>query len=56
MVVAGIGDHHGAGHDLRFLGQPLSAHELAVIDDVFSRIRTVMIQPEGRTPSMEINA
>ncbi|WP_030230431.1 aldo/keto reductase [Streptomyces sp. NRRL S-350] len=56
VVVAGAGDHQLAGHDLHFLGQPLSDHELGVIDSVFSRIRTVMIQHEGRAPSMEVNA
>jgi len=56
VVVAGVGDHQRAGHNLRFLGQPLSDHELAVIDGVFSRIRTVMIQSEeGHAPSVEVN-
>ncbi|MQS17334.1 aldo/keto reductase [Streptomyces kaniharaensis] len=51
---AGTGDQQRAGHDLRFLGQPLSDHELAVIDEVFTRIRTVVIQPEERIPSIKV--
>jgi aryl-alcohol dehydrogenase-like predicted oxidoreductase len=55
VVVVGVGDEQRFGHDLRFLGQPLSDHELAVIGGVFSRIRSVMIQPEGRAPSVGVN-
>ncbi|MFD3662870.1 aldo/keto reductase [Streptomyces sp. NPDC058659] len=55
VVVASAGDHDRAGPGLHFLGQPLSDHELAVIDTVFSRIRSVLIQPDGHAPSMEVN-
>lgn len=53
VVVVGVGDEQRGGPDLRFLGHPLSEQELAVVGEVFSRIRGALIQPEGRASSVE---
>lgn len=55
VAVVGVSDDQMAEHDHHFLGQPLSEHELAEIGGVFSRIRSMLIQPEGRAPSVEVN-
>ncbi|WP_326812411.1 aldo/keto reductase [Streptomyces scopuliridis] len=55
VVVVGVGDEQRVGHDVRCLGRPLSDQELAVIDEVFSRIRSAVIRPQGRATSVEVN-
>ncbi|MYZ37903.1 MULTISPECIES: aldo/keto reductase [unclassified Streptomyces] len=55
VVVVGVGGDHHVGQDLRSLGQPLSDQELAVIARVFSRVRSVLIQPEGRAASVKVS-
>jgi aryl-alcohol dehydrogenase-like predicted oxidoreductase len=52
VAVVGVGEERRIG----CLGQPLSVQELAAIEEVFSRMRSVLIQPEGRATSVEVSA
>lgn len=54
VVVVGIGDKERSRHDLSLLGQPLSEHELAMADEVFSCMRSVLLLSEERTPFAEV--
>lgn len=53
VLVVGVGDEQWNRHDLALLGRPLSEQELAVADDVFSRMRSVLFKPEERVPFAE---
>lgn len=55
VVVVGVGEEQHVGYSLRFLGEPLSKEELAVIDAVFSRVQEALIQPQRRAPAVEVS-
>ncbi|GAA1237019.1 aldo/keto reductase [Streptomyces rhizosphaericus] len=55
VVVVGVGGGHRGQDDLSFLGRPLSDHDLVVVEEVFARVRDVLIQIKGGTPSVEVN-
>ena len=55
VVVAGVGDEQQVGQYFSCLGRPLSDQDLAVLEDVFSRMRTAMCNPEDRAPSVDVN-
>ncbi|MYS33620.1 aryl-alcohol dehydrogenase-like predicted oxidoreductase [Streptomyces sp. KhCrAH-43] len=53
VLVIGVDDEQQHRYDRGLLGRPLSEQELAAVDEVFARVRSMLFNPEERAPSVE---
>lgn len=53
VAVVGVGDEQRFRHDLGLLGRPLSEQELTMIDEVFSRMRSVLLLSDELGPTVD---